>query len=527
MTHLSDYSYLERCGLEIYISLYLIYCVWKNDRFKCIRPSRIIAGELKSIITVLMILMMLAQATWDFISTYIKYKEGFMELPDGEIITKPFAYWKPEHQKPIQIIDYVECITFSLQTGVFCLLQCFWNYLSNSVAKKTFMGSNEFKLYIVWAIVSMAMFPFLQWWYRNDVLKREAVPQLAYSCEVLVLVALGIRSHFRFQRIIKISQKTQSLTSPVVIKMTYFKDMNIILTISMLSYGLSLMILCADGLTEKMFLNTSKFASDLIIGNCNIAVIFVWICLISIFHPRSQFQQDRTMQSLSEATQQNTTKLSNLPIRHDQSTGFAVSSTGSGAYRLNERITSFMATKFQAEPSQGFVDENPGYAYTTPQNFYNPSAQQPLSPLSPPSRNNIVGRNKISVEDPYSNEDITFTMVNPSSRPIQPDSRFEDSIYEHMEYQHPTEHSSSNPLFQPNKNFSPGRSEPNAPLPPVPGQNGGMPSRFDPLSWEQTQVSYDPNYPYLETPAAAMPASGRDKSVGQDWLKQSPHRRTS
>ncbi|OAD69761.1 hypothetical protein PHYBLDRAFT_148951 [Phycomyces blakesleeanus NRRL 1555(-)] len=450
-----------------------------------------------------------------------------MALPDGEIITKPFAYWKPEHQKPIQIIDYVECITFSLQTGVFCLLQCFWNYLSNSVAKKTFMGSNEFKLYIIWAIASMAVFPFLQWWYRNDVLKREAVPQLAYSCEVLILVILGIRSHFRFLRIIKISHKTQNANSPVVIKMTYFKDMNIILTISMLSYGGSLMILCADGLTEKMFLNTSKFASDLIIGNCNVSVIFIWIALISIFHPRSQFQQDRTIHSASEATQQNT-KLSNLPVRHDQSTGFAVSSTGSGAYRLNERITSFMATKFQAEQTNGLVDENPGYAYTTQQNVFNSSSQQPLSPLSPPSRNNIVGRNKISVEDPYSNEDITFTMVDPSSRPVQLNSRFEDSAYENIEYQHPTEHSSSNPLFQPSNNSSGfSRIEPNSPLPPVPGQNSAKPSRFDPLSWEQTQASYDPNYPYLETPPIAVPSGGRDKSVGQDWLKQSPHRRTS
>jgi hypothetical protein len=29
----------------------------------------------------------------------------------------------------------------------------------------------------------MAAFPILQWYYRDDVTKREAIPQLAYSAE--------------------------------------------------------------------------------------------------------------------------------------------------------------------------------------------------------------------------------------------------------------------------------------------------------------------------------------------------------
>lgn len=47
-------------------------------------------------------------------------------------------------------MDYLQCVTFAMQTGVFCLMQCFWNYLSNSVAKRSFMGSLEFKFYIFW-----------------------------------------------------------------------------------------------------------------------------------------------------------------------------------------------------------------------------------------------------------------------------------------------------------------------------------------------------------------------------------------
>lgn len=202
--HLITLDILERCCLEVYITAYLIHNIWRHDRFQCLRPSKLAAGELKSIITYLMFLMMVLQASWgkhvvimehfgskhsfitsllDIISTWIKYREGFMPLPNGDIISKPFAFWDEYHQNFIQPIDYVQCISFALQTGVFFLLQCFWHYLSNSVARRSFMGSWEFRFYIVWAICSMAMFPILQWRFNEDQYKSEAVPQLAYGLE--------------------------------------------------------------------------------------------------------------------------------------------------------------------------------------------------------------------------------------------------------------------------------------------------------------------------------------------------------
>ena len=39
----------------------------------------------------------------DFWSTYVKYTEGFMMLPTGNIITKPYELWNPEQQKPLQV----------------------------------------------------------------------------------------------------------------------------------------------------------------------------------------------------------------------------------------------------------------------------------------------------------------------------------------------------------------------------------------------------------------------------------------
>ncbi|CEG74430.1 hypothetical protein RMATCC62417_09652 [Rhizopus microsporus] len=266
--------------------------VWATDRFRCLHPKRIIHGELRSVITVIYFLVALMQMTWDVISTWIKYSEKFVQIPNTNmIISKPFDYWTPQHQYIAMSIDYLECVTLSMQTGIFFLLQCFWHYLSTNVAKKSFMGSWEFRFYIFWALGSVAVFPILQWTYRDDVIKREAIPQLAYSTEILIAALLGIRSHFRFNRIINIARNMKTGSTAVTEKMAYFKDMNLFITAVLFLYAFSLGTLCVDGLTEGMVINSNKFSADLLISIVDTCSILIWIVGICIFHPRRSTEE--------------------------------------------------------------------------------------------------------------------------------------------------------------------------------------------------------------------------------------------
>ncbi|CEI91501.1 hypothetical protein RMCBS344292_05787 [Rhizopus microsporus] len=96
---ISDFSYLQRVALEIYMLAFLASRVWATDRFRCLHPKRIIHGELRSVITVIYFLVALMQMTWDVISTWIKYSEKFVQIPNTTmIISKPFDYWTPQHQ---------------------------------------------------------------------------------------------------------------------------------------------------------------------------------------------------------------------------------------------------------------------------------------------------------------------------------------------------------------------------------------------------------------------------------------------
>lgn len=101
-----------------------------------------------------------------------------------------------------------------------------------------------------------------------------------YIFIVLITSALGIRSNLRFNRLLKLSKNLKN-GSIVIEKLSYFKDMNIYLTVVLFSYGISLSTLCIDGLTEAKVINQSKFAADFLISNCNAAAILMWVVSVS------------------------------------------------------------------------------------------------------------------------------------------------------------------------------------------------------------------------------------------------------
>lgn len=158
------------------------------------------------------------------------------------------------------------------------------------------------------ALGSMAMFPILQWVFRNDVNKREGIPQLAYGIEgtvhthtrtkrssstvpmwiylinklvALITSLLGVRSHFRFKRIIALSHRNNGASNKAIVtRLAYFKDMNVLISIILFFYAASFIVLCSDGLTDHKIINTNKFATDTIIANVNICTVFLWLLLV-------------------------------------------------------------------------------------------------------------------------------------------------------------------------------------------------------------------------------------------------------
>ncbi|KAG0172416.1 hypothetical protein DFQ28_010731 [Apophysomyces sp. BC1034] len=223
----------------------------------------------------------------DIISCKIKYSEGYVDV-FGHIIAKPEAFWSPENQALVAPSDYGVCLGFSLQAGTLLLLQCFWNYLANAVAGARFMSSKEFVFYIAWTFVSIMLFPILQYNFSRDIYDhtyKEIMPQLVYACELFVVAMIGIHSHTRFNKLLSSSQESSNARF-ITHKIRYFQELNMILSAALSLDSISLIILCADGLTGRKWLNVHKFSADLLICNINVTSIIVWVIVILIFHPK-------------------------------------------------------------------------------------------------------------------------------------------------------------------------------------------------------------------------------------------------
>lgn len=330
------------------------------------------------------------QAFYDFETTRIKYTVGYTAITPDYIVSTPYQLWPKEFQDILPVMNYMESVTFSLQTGIFFLLQCFWSYLSSSVAKHSFMGSWEFKTNVAWCVISIALFPVLQWAFRDDLTKSEIVPELAYGIEALVIALFGIRSHFRFRALIS---KTHNATNgkAIVTKLTYFMEMNVLMTIILFLYGSSFIILCVDGLTAKAIINHNKFAIDLLISNVNICTVFLWLLFIMVFHPRKLYAGPVTSQM--ESTRP-------IGTAHDTVPG----------NKFTSRVSNYVSYNGGEQSKIQHTD----------------SVHRPMTPAIveyPASMTNDTasltrntGHESIAISDPYTSSSLTFTMVSPTTK---------------------------------------------------------------------------------------------------------------
>lgn len=106
-----------------------------------------------------------------------------------------------------------------------------------------------------------------------------------FLLELFIVFLLGVQSHFRFSKLIAQTRNTSN-GKTIVQKLSYFMEMNKILTAALLVDSLSFIILSVDGLTPGMYLNGHKFTADLLICNANLSSLVIWFLVIMIFHPR-------------------------------------------------------------------------------------------------------------------------------------------------------------------------------------------------------------------------------------------------
>ncbi|KAG0327351.1 hypothetical protein BGZ99_007821 [Dissophora globulifera] len=288
MTHLSDYSYIQRALSTAWFYGWFVIYIWRWDRFDALRLRRLMRFELRSVGTLLVIIALALQLSYDVGSARLKYIEGFWINPlTKEVQSKPAQFWSPADVSHVEPLYYTLAMALAFENSVMFLLMGFWNYISKSVTKSSFMSSFEFKFNIICSCLAIVIFPTVQFVFRKDFVYREAVPQLLFSILTFVTASMGVRTHFRLKALIKSAHALgNESTYKVVKKLQYFVDMNVILTFSLFGTSIPLGILSVDGMLDRPVINLNKFASDFLIANLNFFEFIIWVTFTLIFYPR-------------------------------------------------------------------------------------------------------------------------------------------------------------------------------------------------------------------------------------------------
>ena len=99
MTHLTDYSYLERGTAVLIFGLWSLVHIYTVDKFRVFRLENYFRKDTKTIVTTLLFISMFFSIIYDILGTYAKYEEGFTPKPDGSnCVIKPKSSYNPTNK---------------------------------------------------------------------------------------------------------------------------------------------------------------------------------------------------------------------------------------------------------------------------------------------------------------------------------------------------------------------------------------------------------------------------------------------
>ncbi|KAG0306466.1 hypothetical protein BGZ98_002346 [Dissophora globulifera] len=504
MTHNSDYSFVQRAIANSWFYGWFVIYVFICDRFSALSFKRLLRFELRSIVTLCMLIAIPLKISYDVGSTIVKYQEGFWVNPaTGEIMGKPMVLWSPQHQTVVLALDYVLASGMAIEACVFFLLQSFYHYISKTVTKTSFVSSLEFRTNTFISCLVIVLFPLLQYLVRDNHQYREAVPQMGFSCVLIFIGALGVRTHFRFKRLLRVALLTVSEHSVGVIqKLEYFKDMNLVLTFSMFMAGVSLGIASTDGLTKNPIIGRNKFASDVLVCNLNFFDVLIEITLVLIFYPRGSVVGKNFGNSSSGNTTSRTANISSRNMPAD-----SLSKQHQPQLKSNNRDSierpSSIVIPYKAPDS---LQRGPSHQFQNA--TYNDTHPLTHGLRRQDSMDTAVQMDMYkSMYDPLHHSNSTSGTSSPVTV-RQPSYMQQQQVQQYDQYQqHSTDAPRQSLTNNPTRSMSP---RPQSPISPTGRQNApSSPFALDPLQQQQYQRTSGPTF---GTTVARPPATTK---VGQ------------
>ncbi|OCH92048.1 hypothetical protein OBBRIDRAFT_886557 [Obba rivulosa] len=288
MSHSPPAVYLVWSVLSCLFEVFLLWHLWKFDRFKCLRwDYGPYSGAFKRIMTYTYLLTIPLIATFSIGFAIIKYDVGYSLIPGFGIIPTPWQLWPHSRQQAIFPLQLIFSIGWSFEMVTHLEELCFWLFLVNAGSvQQDWFRSMYFKTWIVGSVIAVIYMPLVTTFTRADPLKSEAFTLLAGSLGSLSLTLWFLPILWTFPSFLR-NLKKEGVDTSTIVRLTTFHELNCLRVVFRLLFVLPFLILAVDGVRPHQHVNTNEFGEEFL------TIVAALGCTISsgltlvIFFPRS------------------------------------------------------------------------------------------------------------------------------------------------------------------------------------------------------------------------------------------------
>ncbi|KAI0664018.1 hypothetical protein C8Q70DRAFT_214291 [Cubamyces menziesii] len=318
MSHTSPATYLVWSILSSLLGCFLVFHLWKFDRFRCLRWNNgPYSGAFKRLMTYTYLLSVPCIMAYALGFAVIKYEEGLIYLPEYGIIPKPWEFWSQTHKSAIFPLYLVFTIAWGLEMVTHLEELCFWLFLVNSGAvQQDWFRSLYFKTWIGGSLIAITYMPLVTIFTRADPVKCEAFTFLAGSLGSLSLTLWFLPILWTFPSFLK-ALKSNNVDTRTIVRLTTFHELNCLRVVFRLVFVLPLMALAIDGIRPHQHVNDSMFWTEFLASIAAVGCIISSAITLVIFFPRSVESEVQSRHATREKSQSQSRSRYSRHMRRD------------------------------------------------------------------------------------------------------------------------------------------------------------------------------------------------------------------
>ncbi|OBZ69630.1 hypothetical protein A0H81_10208 [Grifola frondosa] len=324
MSHMTPSVYLVWSILSCLMGAFLLFHLWKFDRFKCLRwTNSPYSGAFKRVMTYTYLLSIPCIIVYAVGFATIKYREGYTVIPGQGIIPTPWQLWPSSRQRAIfpldllfsigwsfELVSHLEGSTVIASSSMTVLNRipielCFWLFLVNAGSVQQDWFHSLYSKMDRCSVTAVLYMPLVTIFTRSDPLKCEAYTFLAGSLGSLSLTVWFMPILFTFPGFLR-NLKSEGIDRRTIVRLTTFHELNCLRVIFRFLFVAPLLILAVDGIRPHQHINENPFGTEFLAMVSGAGCIISSALTLVIFFPRSVESEMQSRDASREKMQMRT-----------------------------------------------------------------------------------------------------------------------------------------------------------------------------------------------------------------------------